>query len=58
MIKDPPLLTIRRAFPRPSAAVMRAFTGVPTGYVIDAMGGRDKLIKNSTALMRMLSTAC
>ncbi len=23
-----------------------------------AMGGRDKLIKNSTALMRMLSTAC
>ncbi|MDQ7249825.1 RraA family protein [Dongia sedimenti] len=43
MIKDPPLLTIRRTFPRPSAAVMQAFAGVPTGYVIDAMGGRGGL---------------
>jgi 4-hydroxy-4-methyl-2-oxoglutarate aldolase len=43
MIKDPPLLTIRRDFPRPSAAVMKAFAGVPTGYVVDAMGGRGGL---------------
>ena len=43
MIKDPPLLTIRREFPRPSAAVMKAFAGVPTGYVVDAMGGRGGL---------------
>jgi 4-hydroxy-4-methyl-2-oxoglutarate aldolase len=43
MIKDPPLLTIRREFPRPSASVMKAFAGVPTGYVIDAMGGRGGL---------------
>ena len=43
MIKDPPLLTIRRDFPRPSAATMAAFSGVPTGYVVDAMGGRGGL---------------
>jgi 4-hydroxy-4-methyl-2-oxoglutarate aldolase len=43
MIKDPPLLTIRRDFPRPGAAVMKAFGGVPTGYLVDAMGGRGGL---------------
>lgn len=43
MIKDPPLLTIRRDFPRPSAAVIQAFAGVPTGYVVDALGGRGGL---------------
>jgi len=43
MIKDPPLLTIRRDFPRPGAAVMKAFAGVPTGYIVDAMGGRGGL---------------
>ena len=43
MIKDPPLLTIRRDFERPTAAQMAAFAGVPTGYAIDAMGGRGAL---------------
>ncbi len=43
MIKDPPLLTIRRDFPRPSASVLQAFAGVPTGYVVDTMGGRGGL---------------
>lgn len=43
MIKDPPLLTIRRDFPRPSPAEIAAFAGVPTGHVIDAMGGRGAL---------------
>jgi 4-hydroxy-4-methyl-2-oxoglutarate aldolase len=43
MIKDPPLLTIRRDFPRPSDETVRAFAGVPTGYVVDAMGGRGGL---------------
>lgn len=43
MITDPPLLTIHRTFPRPSAAVIKGFAGVPTGYVIDAMGGRGGL---------------
>ena len=43
MIKDPPLLTIRRNFPRPSAETIKAFAGVPTGYVVDCMSGRGGL---------------
>ena len=43
MIKDPPLLTVRRNFPRPSASDVAAFAGVPTGYAVDAMGGRGAL---------------
>jgi 4-hydroxy-4-methyl-2-oxoglutarate aldolase len=43
MIKDPPLLTIRRDFPRPSAQDVAAFANVPTGYAVDAMNGRGGL---------------
>src|SRR6185369_1057512 len=43
MIKDPPLLRIRRKFPRPSKKVLAAFAGVPTGFVTDAMNGRGAL---------------
>lgn len=43
MIKDPPLLTIRRDFPRPSPQDVAAFAGVPTGYAVDAMNGRGAL---------------
>ena len=43
MIKDPPLLTIRRDFPRPSAQDVAAFANVPTGYAVDAMNGRGAL---------------
>src|SRR4029434_146208 len=43
MIKDPPLLTISRNFPRPSASDVAAFAGVPTGYAVDAMAGRGAL---------------
>lgn len=43
MIKDPPLLTIRRDFQRPSAQDVAAFAGVPTGYAVDAMNGRGAL---------------
>lgn len=43
MIKDPPILTIRRNFPRPSAAEVKAFAGAQTGHVIDAMNGRGAL---------------
>jgi 4-hydroxy-4-methyl-2-oxoglutarate aldolase len=39
MIEDPPLLKIRRNFPRPSNALIAAFAGVPTGNVVDTMGG-------------------
>lgn len=43
MIKDPPLLTIRRNFPRPTTEQVATFAGVPTGYAVDAMGGRGAL---------------
>jgi 4-hydroxy-4-methyl-2-oxoglutarate aldolase len=43
MIDDPPLLQIRRNFPRPAAAELAAFAGLQTGYVTDAMGGRGAL---------------
>jgi 4-hydroxy-4-methyl-2-oxoglutarate aldolase len=43
MIKEPPLITIRRNFPRPAAGEVAAFAGVPTGHVVDALGGRGAL---------------
>lgn len=43
MIKDPPALTMRRAFPRPDRALLEALAGQPTGFVIDALGGRGAL---------------
>jgi 4-hydroxy-4-methyl-2-oxoglutarate aldolase len=43
MIKDPPLLRIRRKFPRPSKKTLAAFAGVPTGFAVDAMNGRGAL---------------
>ena len=39
MIKDPPLLKIRRNFTRPTEALLAGFAGVPTGHLVDAMGG-------------------
>ena len=43
MIEDPPLLTVRRRFARPSAEQIAAFAGLQTGFVVDAMGGRGAL---------------
>jgi len=40
VIKDPPLLTIRPDFPRPTAAQVAALGSIPTGYAVDAMDGR------------------
>ncbi len=50
MIHDPPLLTIRRRFPRPTAEQVAAFRGVPTGHLVDAMGGRGCLPHEIRAL--------
>ena len=47
MIEDPPKLVIRQNFPRPSAAQVKAFRGLSTGFVCDAMdgvGGMDTAI--------------
>jgi 4-hydroxy-4-methyl-2-oxoglutarate aldolase len=43
MIEDPPLLTVRRKFPRPTAEQLSALSGAPTGFVVDAMNGRGAL---------------
>jgi 4-hydroxy-4-methyl-2-oxoglutarate aldolase len=43
VIENPPLLTIRRNFPRPSAADLAAFANTPTGFLVDAMNGRGAL---------------
>jgi 4-hydroxy-4-methyl-2-oxoglutarate aldolase len=43
MIEDPPLLTIRRGFARPRADQVSAFAGVPTGFIVDALGGGGAL---------------
>jgi 4-hydroxy-4-methyl-2-oxoglutarate aldolase len=43
MIEDPPLITLRRRFPRPDPAQLAALAGTPTGFVVDALGGRAAL---------------
>lgn len=43
MIEEPPKLTIRKPSRRPSDAEIAAFQGVPTGFVVDALGGRGAL---------------
>jgi 4-hydroxy-4-methyl-2-oxoglutarate aldolase len=43
MITDPPLLTVRRHFPRPSPASRRALAKAQTGHLVDAMDGRGAL---------------
>src|SRR5688500_10213908 len=43
MIEDPPLLTMRRHFQRPAADRLAAFAALPTGFVVDALGGRGAL---------------
>jgi 4-hydroxy-4-methyl-2-oxoglutarate aldolase len=43
MLKDPPLLTIREHFPRPSRALIDKLAGAQTGHIVDAMQGRAAL---------------
>lgn len=43
MIEEPPILTIRRNFVRPTLAQIDAFRNVPTGIVCDAMEGKGAL---------------
>jgi 4-hydroxy-4-methyl-2-oxoglutarate aldolase len=40
MIEEPPLLTIRRSFERPSPVELQAFRAVSTSMVADAQSGR------------------
>lgn len=43
MIEEPPLLTIKDQRPRPTDAQIKALSGVPTGFLTDAMEGRGAL---------------
>lgn len=54
------MLTIRRNFPRPSAALVEAFRTAPTGWVVDANGRRGALdyrIRPITNANRFVGTA-
>ncbi len=43
MIEAPPVLTLRRDFERPDPKLLEQLEGVPTGNVVDALGGRGAL---------------
>ena len=43
MLKDPPLLTVRRSFKRPPRALLAKLEGAQTGHIVDAMQGRASL---------------
>ena len=43
MLKDPPLLTIRRNFQRPPRTLLGKLEGAQTGHIVDAMLGRAAL---------------
>ncbi|MBV9051137.1 MAG: hypothetical protein JO196_01955 [Hyphomicrobiales bacterium] len=43
MITDPPVLTVRRRFPRPNGKSLRALANVQTGHLVDALEGRGAL---------------
>jgi 4-hydroxy-4-methyl-2-oxoglutarate aldolase len=64
MIKDPPLLRIRREFARPSDDLLAAFAGVPTGHLVDAMGGagcldyRIKPLTDASSIMVGTAITC
>lgn len=43
MLENPPLLSIKKAWPRVSQETVRKLDGVQTGHIIDAMDGRGAL---------------
>jgi len=43
MIEDPPVLTLRRKFNRPTAEKIAKFENIQTGFIVDAMNGRGAL---------------
>jgi 4-hydroxy-4-methyl-2-oxoglutarate aldolase len=43
MIDNPPAVMVNEARPRPTPAQVAALTGVPTGFLVDALGGSGAL---------------
>jgi len=58
MIEEPPVLTLRRNFARPTAAQVAAFKGLQTGFVIDAMNGRGAMDGRIKPVSEAQSTFC
>ena len=64
MIEDPPLMSIRKNFTRPTTDQVNDFQGVPCGFVVDAMQGRGALdyrikpISNDHAVFSGVAVTC
>jgi 4-hydroxy-4-methyl-2-oxoglutarate aldolase len=64
MLEDPPILTVKRTWPRPTEAQLGRLKGVQTGQAVDAMDGRgglDQAIKPldpATAVMLGTAVTC
>lgn len=58
MIDEPPLLTLRRNFPRPRKDQIDAFRGLQTGFVVDAMDGRGALDKGIKPVVSEQASFC
>ena len=58
MIEEPPILTIRDSFPRPTKEQVDAFRGVPTGFICDAMNGQGALASSIAPLGFGRDTIC
>lgn len=54
MLEDPPILTVKRSWPRPTAAQLKRLEGVQTGQAVDAMDGRGGL----DAAIKPIDPAC
>jgi 4-hydroxy-4-methyl-2-oxoglutarate aldolase len=58
MIEDPPLITLRRRFGRPSPDHVAALAGTPTGFVVDALGGRAALASEVKPVVAEQASFC
>jgi len=58
MIEDPPLLKIRRSFPRPTPEQVESLTAVPTGYLVDCLEGRGALHHGIKPLQEETASFC
>lgn len=58
MIEEPALITLRHRVPRPTAEQIAAFSGVPTGFVADALGGRGAMAAAIKPVIPEQSSLC
>jgi len=58
MIKDPPLLTIRRHFERPSPDLIAKLAGAQTGHIVDALlAAAPSTRRSSRSILRAPSSS-